>query len=89
MDTIDQLLENNRAFAEGLAERHLDVEPRRRLAVVTCMDSRLDVFAALGLGGSEGHVLRHTGGVITNKVVRSLAVFQRRLGPREVTDVPW
>ena len=84
MDTIDQLLENNRNFAAGLAERHLDVEPQRHLAVVTCMDSRLDVFAALGLGQGEAHVLRNAGGVITDDVIRSLAVSQRRLGTREV-----
>jgi carbonic anhydrase len=84
MDTIDQLLENNRNFAAGLAERHLDVEPQRHLAVVTCMDSRLDVFAALGLGQGEAHVLRNAGGVITDDVIRSLAISQRRLGTREV-----
>ena len=84
MDTIDQLLENNQAFAAGLAERHLDVEPQRHLAVVTCMDSRLDVFAALGLKDGEAHVLRNAGGVITDDVIRSLAVSQRRLGTRDV-----
>jgi carbonic anhydrase len=84
MDTIDQLLENNRAFADGLAERHLSIEPSRRLAVVTCMDSRLDVFAALGLGDGEAHVLRNAGGVITDDVIRSLAISQRRLGTRDV-----
>jgi len=84
MDTIDQLLENNRAFADGLAERHLSVEPSRQLAVVTCMDSRLDVFAALGLGDGEAHVLRNAGGVITDDMIRSLAISQRRLGTRDV-----
>jgi carbonic anhydrase len=84
MDTIDSLLQNNRAFAEGSAERHLDVEPRRHLAIVTCMDSRLDVFAALGLGNGEAHVLRNAGGVITDDVIRSLAISQRKLGTREV-----
>jgi carbonic anhydrase len=84
METIDQLLENNRDFAAGLTERHLDVEPQRHLAVVTCMDSRLDVFAALGLQNGEAHVLRNAGGVITDDVIRSLAISQRRLGTREV-----
>jgi carbonic anhydrase len=84
MDTIDALLGNNQVFATGLAERHLDVEPQRRLAIVTCMDSRLDVFAALGLGPGEAHVLRNAGGVITDDVIRSLAISQRRLGTREV-----
>jgi carbonic anhydrase len=81
---IDELLENNRTFAGSLPAGHLDVRPSRRLAVVTCMDSRLDVFAALGLGDGEAHVLRNAGGVITDDVIRSLAVSQRRLGTREV-----
>lgn len=84
MDTIDSLLENNEAFAAGLSERHLDVEPQSHLAIVTCMDSRLDVFAALGLGQGEAHVLRNAGGVITDDVIRSLALSQRRLGTRQV-----
>ena len=81
---IDELLANNRSFAAALPTQHLDVRPRRRLAVVTCMDSRLNVFAALGLGDGEAHVLRNAGGVITDDVIRSLAVSQRRLGTREV-----
>lgn len=84
MDTIDELIANNRAFAESLPDRHLDLHPSRRLAIVTCMDSRLDVFAALGLEDGEAHVLRNAGGVITDDVIRSLAVSQRRLGTREV-----
>ena len=84
MDVIDALVANNRAFADSLPARHLDVRPRRRLAIVTCMDSRLDVFAALGLEHGEAHVLRNAGGVITDDVIRSLAVSQRRLGTREV-----
>jgi carbonic anhydrase len=84
MDTIDELLANNRAFAGSLPAQHLDVRPSRRLAIVTCMDSRLDVFAALGLRDGEAHILRNAGGVITDDVIRSLAVSQRRLGTREV-----
>jgi carbonic anhydrase len=84
MDTIDELLANNRTFAEPLADRHLDVHPSRKLAIVTCMDSRLDVFAALGLADGEAHVLRNAGGVITDDVIRSLAISQRKLGTREV-----
>ena len=84
MGTIDELLANNRTFAEPLADRHLDVQPSRHLAIVTCMDSRLDVFAALGLGHGEAHVLRNAGGVITDDAIRSLAVSQRRLGTREI-----
>jgi len=83
MDTIDSLLENNKEFADGAGEQHLDVEPQRHLAIVTCMDSRLDVFAALGLGHGEAHVLRNAGGIITDDVIRSLALSKRRLGTRE------
>ena len=84
MTVVDELLANNKAFAASLPAEHIDVEPARRLAIVTCMDSRLDVFAALGLGHGEAHVLRNAGGVITDDVIRSLAVSQRRLGTREV-----
>jgi carbonic anhydrase len=84
MSTIDELLANNSDFADSVADKHLEVAPRRRLAIVTCMDSRLDVFAALGLGDGEAHVLRNAGGVITDDVIRSLAISQRLLGTREV-----
>jgi carbonic anhydrase len=84
METIDELLAHNTAYADSLAEVHLDVRPRRRLAIVTCMDSRLDVFAALGLSGGEAHILRNAGGVITDDMIRSLAISQRKLGTREV-----
>jgi carbonic anhydrase len=84
VDAIDVLMANNRAFAASLPDVHLDVRPSRRLAIVTCMDSRLDVFAALGLDVGEAHVLRNAGGVITDDVIRSLAVSQRRLGTQAV-----
>jgi carbonic anhydrase len=81
---IDDLLANNEAYSASLPERHLDVRPSRGLAIVTCMDSRLDVFSALGLRYGEVHILRNAGGVITDDVIRSLAVSQRRLGTRAV-----
>jgi carbonic anhydrase len=84
MSVIDELLAANRRFADSLPARHLDVHPSRRLAIVTCMDSRLDVFAALGLGDGEAHVLRNAGGVISDDVIRSLAVSQRRLDTEAV-----
>jgi carbonic anhydrase len=84
MDAIEDLLANNAGFAGSLPAGHLDVRPSRQLAIVTCMDSRLDVFAALGLKDGEAHILRNAGGVITDDVIRSLAVSQRRLGTREV-----
>jgi carbonic anhydrase len=84
MSAIDGLLANNQGFAASLPDRHLDVRPSLRLAVVTCMDSRLNVFAALGLRDGEAHVLRNAGGVITDDAIRSLAISQRRLGTCEV-----
>jgi carbonic anhydrase len=84
MGVIDDLLAGNRRFADSLPAGHLEVRPSRRLAIVTCMDSRLDVFAALGLGDGEAHVLRNAGGVITDDVIRSLAISQRRLGTEAV-----
>jgi carbonic anhydrase len=84
VDVIGQALARNQEFASGLEDRHVDVRPGRALAVVTCMDARLDVFAALGLEVGDAHVLRNAGGVITDDVIRSLAVSQRRLGTRAV-----
>jgi len=84
MDVIDALVANNQAFAASLPARHLDVRPSRRLAIVTCMDPRLDIFTALGLRDGEAHILRNAGGVITDDVIRSIAISQRRLGTREV-----
>jgi carbonic anhydrase len=84
MSVIDELIAQNEEFAGSLPEQHLDVRPSRELAIVTCMDCRLDVFAALGLGNGEAHVLRNAGGVITDDVIRSLAISQRLLGTREV-----
>jgi carbonic anhydrase len=81
---IDDLLANNEGFAERYDKGHLDVRPARHLAIVACMDSRLDIFAALGLDIGEAHVLRNAGGVITDDVIRSLAISQRRLGTEEI-----
>jgi carbonic anhydrase len=84
MGVMDDLLAFNRRFAASFPRRHLDVRPSLNLAIVTCMDSRLDVFGALGLETGQAHVLRNAGGVITDDVIRSLAISQRRLGTREI-----
>jgi carbonic anhydrase len=84
MSAIDGLLINNKTFASSLPAQHLDVRPSLQLAIVTCMDSRLNVFAALGLNDGEAHILRNAGGVITDDAIRSLAISQRRLGTREI-----
>jgi carbonic anhydrase len=83
----DRLLAANERFADAFETGDQPVEPSLRLAVVACMDSRLDVFAALGLAGGEAHVLRNAGGVVTDDVIRSLAISQRRLGTREIVLV--
>ena len=81
---IDELLANNRAYADALAEQRLEARPARGLAIVSCMDARVDVSAALGLRTGDAHVLRNAGGVITDDVIRSLVISQRLLGTREV-----
>lgn len=84
MDVIDELLANNGAFTARHGQRHLDIRPSRRLAIVACMDSRLDIFAALGLKEGEAHVLRNAGGAVTDDMVRSLAISQRRMDTNEI-----
>lgn len=84
MSAIDELLENNRLSASSSSPARFDGRPSRRVAVVTCMDARVDVYRALGLGEGEAHVLRNAGGVVSDDVIRSLAISQRRLGTCEV-----
>jgi carbonic anhydrase len=80
----EQLLQNNRAYASKFAKGHLSHRPARPVAIVTCMDCRLDVHRALGLEEGEVHVIRNAGGVVTEDVIRSLLISQRLLGTREV-----
>ncbi|HEU0317783.1 MAG TPA: carbonic anhydrase, partial [Solirubrobacteraceae bacterium] len=84
MSQIDDLVASNAEFAGRHDPLHLDVRPARQLAIVTCMDARIDVYAALGLANGEAHILRNAGGVVTDDVIRSLAISQRRLGTREI-----
>lgn len=79
----DELLQNNVEYSAGF-EEHLPVAPQRRLAVVACMDSRMDVFEILGLKHGEAHVIRNAGGIVTDDVIRSLAISQRVLGTCEI-----
>lgn len=83
MSVTDEYLANNRAYAEGFAGP-LPLPPSRHVAVVACMDARLDVYRALGLKDGEAHVIRNAGGVITDDEIRSLAISQRLLGTREI-----
>jgi len=80
MSTIDDLLAHNRAYVAGHGHRELPTAPRLHLAVLTCMDSRLDLFGALGLDLGEVHLIRNAGGLATDDAVRSLLLSQRLLG---------
>jgi carbonic anhydrase len=82
--SIDELVAANLRFAEAFDGARINVRPNRRMAIVTCMDSRMDMFAMLGLGNGEAHVIRNAGGVVTDDVIRSLCLSQRRLGTREI-----
>jgi carbonic anhydrase len=83
MTVTDELLENNRAYAAGFSGP-LPLPPSKHIAVVACMDARLDVYRILGLGDGESHVIRNAGGVITDDEIRSLAISQRLLGTTEI-----
>ena len=83
MSVTDQLLANNEKYA---ADFHgpLPLPPAKHVAVLACMDARINVYAALGLEDGEAHVIRNAGGVVTDDEIRSLAISQRLLGTREV-----
>jgi carbonic anhydrase len=83
MSATDELLASNQRYAETFAGP-LPVPPARGVAVVACMDARLNVYAILGLAEGEAHVIRNAGGAVTDDVIRSLAISQRLLGTREI-----
>ena len=80
----DQLLQHNADYATGSHDSSLAVQPARNLAVVACMDARLDPLAILGIGNGDAHMIRNGGGVVTDDVIRSLCLSQRALGTREI-----
>jgi len=84
MSAIDDLLRNHEAYAASFRLGDLPARPSRSLAVVTCMDARIDVHRLLGLREGEAHILRNAGGVVTDDVLRSLIISQRLLGTREI-----
>ena len=84
MTVTDELLRNNAEFASSFSNGDLPMPPSRNLAVVACMDARLNVYALLGLREGEAHVIRNAGGVVSEDAIRSLAISQRLLGTREV-----
>jgi carbonic anhydrase len=84
MTVIGDLLEHNAAYTAGFAGEALPAPPALKLAVVTCMDARLDPARALGLAEGDAHVIRNAGGVVTEDVIRSLAISQYHLGTEEI-----
>jgi carbonic anhydrase len=83
MSVVDQYLQNNELYAQDF-RGPLPLPPASHVAVVACMDARLDVYRILGLRPGEAHVIRNAGGIIDDSVIRSLAISQRLLGTREV-----
>jgi carbonic anhydrase len=84
MSTTDELLANNEAYAAAFDKGDLPMPPATKIAIVACMDARLNVYGALGLAEGDAHVIRNAGGVITDDAIRSLAISQRLLGTDEV-----
>src|SRR5919198_6740425 len=87
MTTIDVLLERNRELGNVVPGDRSSPEPSLRVAILTCMDARIRVFEIFGLIQGEAHILRNAGGVVTDDMIRSLALSQRKLGTREVLIV--
>ena len=81
---VAELVGNNIKSADGFQPGQVASSPERHLAIVTCMDSRIDTFKVLGLHDGEAHIIRNAGGVITDDVIRSLCLSQRFLGTREI-----
>jgi carbonic anhydrase len=83
MTVTDELLANNATYTETF-EGPLPLPPAKQVAVVACMDARINVYGVLGLREGEAHVIRNAGGVITDDEIRSLAISQRLLGTKEI-----
>lgn len=87
VSNADEMLALARARTEELAAPGLDPRPRRRVAVLTCMDSRLDVAQMLGIERGDAHVIRNAGGLVTDDAIRSLSISQHLLGTEEIIVV--
>jgi carbonic anhydrase len=80
----DELLKNNEAFAEAFDKGGLPLPPAKKVAVVACMDARVNPYPILGLELGDAHVIRNAGGVVTDDEIRSLSISQRLLGTEEI-----
>jgi carbonic anhydrase len=84
MTVTDELLKNAQAYAEGFSKGDLPLPPAKKVAVLACMDARLNPYGLLGLEEGDAHVIRNAGGVVTDDEIRSLAISQRLLGTEEI-----
>jgi carbonic anhydrase len=84
MSVTDELLRNNETYAKSFTKGDLPLPPAKHVAVLACMDARLDVHNILGLQEGEAHVIRNAGGVATDDAIRSLVISQRLLGTNEI-----
>src|SRR5256714_5891680 len=84
MTVVDELLANARRYAETFDKGDLPLPPAKHVAIVACMDARLNPYGLLGLQEGDAHVIRNAGGVVSEDVIRSLAISQRLLGTREI-----
>src|SRR5918999_2122839 len=84
MSVTDELVANNEAYAARFDKGDLPLPPARKVAVVACMDARLNPYGILGLSEGDAHIIRNAGGVITDDEIRSLAISQRLLGTEEI-----
>jgi carbonic anhydrase len=84
VSTTDQLLENAQTYAASFDKGDLPLPPGRRVAIVACMDARLNPYGLLGLSEGDAHIIRNAGGAVTPDVIRSLTISQRLLGTEEI-----
>src|ERR1022692_419707 len=84
MSTTDELLRSAEAYAAKFSKGSLPLPPGRKVAVLACMDARLNPYGLLGLTEGDAHVIRNAGGVVTDDEIRSLAISQRLLGTEEI-----
>jgi carbonic anhydrase len=84
MSTTDELLASAESYAQSFDKGDLPMPPGRKVAIVACMDARLNVYGLLGLKEGDAHVIRNAGGVITDDAIRSLAISERLLGTEEI-----
>jgi carbonic anhydrase len=87
MRNADEMLANAAARAQELAAAGLSPRPRRKVAVLACMDTRIDLFPMLGLQRGDAHIIRNAGGLVTDDAIRSLSISQRLLGTEEIVVV--